>query len=125
MQSGFIFGIIGAVLLLIGVFVPLVSLPLYGGISLLQIQEPVAIVLLVLAAAHLIFCINRVAWGLYVTKIGSARGHCLRRLSRLGQDHRPSGFFYQVGQADCQSSLGNRAARGWHTDFDGGSDPCG
>lgn len=70
MQQGFIFGIIGSVLLLIGVFVPLVSLPLYGGISLFQIQQPVAVALLVLSAAHLVFCINKVAWGLYVTKVG-------------------------------------------------------
>jgi hypothetical protein len=70
MQSGFIFGIIGSVLLLIGVFVPLVNLPYYGGISLFEIQQPVAIAMLVLGAAHLVFCINRVAWGLYVTKVG-------------------------------------------------------
>ncbi|HEY3294776.1 MAG TPA: hypothetical protein VGL38_05025 [bacterium] len=70
MQTGFIFGILGALLLLIGVFVPLVSVPVYGGINLLQLQQPVAIALLLLAAAHLIFCINKVSWGLYATKIG-------------------------------------------------------
>ena len=70
MQSGFIFGIIGAIVLLIGVFVPLVNSPLSGAVSLFHIQEPVAILLLVIAAVHLIFCINRVAWGLYATKLG-------------------------------------------------------
>jgi len=61
---------VGAVLLLVGVFMPLVSLPIYGGISLFQIQQPVAIALLVLAAAHLVFCVKRISWGLYLTKLG-------------------------------------------------------
>jgi hypothetical protein len=70
MQTGFIFGIIGAVLLMLGVFVPLVSFPVFGGVNLFQIQQPVAVGLLALAGLHLVFCINRVAWGLYVTKLG-------------------------------------------------------
>jgi hypothetical protein len=70
MQTGFILGIIGSVLLMIGVFVPVISYPAYGGISLYQIQQPVAVLLLLLSALHLIFCIRRLAWGLYVTKIG-------------------------------------------------------
>ena len=70
MQTGFILGIIGSLLLMIGVFVPVISIPAYGGISLFQIQQPVAVSLLILGGLHLVFCIRKMAWGLYVTKIG-------------------------------------------------------
>lgn len=70
MQSTQILGMIGAALVLIGVFVPVISVPIWGSINLFQIHDTLAVALLLLAAVHLFLCINKVWWGLYLTKAG-------------------------------------------------------
>jgi hypothetical protein len=71
MAFGFIFGIIGALLVMVGVFLPIVSLPVWGSISLMSLQQNVALVLMLVAALHLLCCVKRWWWGLYVTKLGT------------------------------------------------------
>jgi hypothetical protein len=68
MKSGFIFGILGSVLILAGVFLPLASVPVWGEINLFQLCEILTLELLVVAVLHLSFCVRQIWWGLYITK---------------------------------------------------------
>jgi hypothetical protein len=61
-------GIFGALLIAVGVFAPLVSVPLWGSINLFSVASGLALSLLGIAAAHLLVCIKRLWWGLWLTK---------------------------------------------------------
>jgi hypothetical protein len=70
MQSGQILGMIGAGLIFVGMFMPIVSIPIWGGINLFQIEDTLAVALFILSAVHLVICIRKVWWGLWLTKTG-------------------------------------------------------
>jgi hypothetical protein len=70
MSSEQLFGAIGAVLMMMGIFMPVISIPLWGGINLYQVQHSLALLLLFISAAHLVCCVKRIWWALYFTKIG-------------------------------------------------------
>jgi hypothetical protein len=72
MSSGYIFGMLGAALLLVGAFLPIASIPVWGEINLFQLSEYLALELVLIGALHLIFCIRQWWWGLYITKLGIA-----------------------------------------------------
>jgi hypothetical protein len=69
MKSEQFFGAIGAVLIMIGVFLPILSVPIWGSINLWQIQHSMALALLLIAALHLILCIRQIWRAMYLTKI--------------------------------------------------------
>jgi hypothetical protein len=67
-----ILGIIGAGLLLFGTFIPVVSAPILGGQNLAQLDGWLALFLIVVSVAHIFFCIRKLWWGLWITKIALA-----------------------------------------------------
>jgi hypothetical protein len=72
MAIGYAFGILGAGLMLIGVFLPLASAPLWGSINLWQLDHLLALVVMLIAAAHIAFCVRQIPRGVRITKAMTA-----------------------------------------------------
>jgi hypothetical protein len=63
------FGIVGAILLLLGVFMPAVSAPLFGSLNYFHFSEGTAVVLIVVAVASVVLSVVRVYRGVWASGI--------------------------------------------------------
>lgn len=71
MKTKQLFGVLGSIVLFVGVFTPLISLPIVGSINYFGNGKGDGIFILVLAAASLILALTRLYEGLWLTGTGS------------------------------------------------------
>jgi hypothetical protein len=71
MEQKLIFGIIGSILLFVGVFTPIVSIPIVGSINYFNNGKGDGVIILVLSLVSFILVLSRVYKGLLFTGLGS------------------------------------------------------
>jgi len=71
METKKILGLIGSLVLFVGVFAPVVSIPILGSMNYFQNGKGDGVVILILAVISLILTVMKKYWGLWFTGLGA------------------------------------------------------